>query len=195
MGRLMGGLLAVAVLVFPAGCKGPASSAHGEKTLFRLMQEKAAAITGAGGLAALGIGQSATVSVALDNAKTRARTELAHILESRFAALKKDFVAEVGEDHAADYEALFSAAIKNANVAYICNDLPKDLKFVTEQDQTTAWALMVKDPKLIADAFAREADTQHPLYARFFASHAFKELDRQIREYAVFKKKDDAVHR
>ena len=68
--------------------------------------------------------------------------------------------------------------------------VPKDLKYATDGGQTTAWALMVQDPKVIADAFAGEANTQRHLYTRFRASQAFNELDAEVKKFDEFKKAD-----
>jgi hypothetical protein len=190
MKRVAVGLLAVAVIGTVAGCSTPKKNVTSDKTPFELMQDKANAITAAGGLAAVGIGQSATVSLAIDKAKTRGRTELAHIIETKVESLKKDFNEEVGEGAGSEYNALFSAASKSIASQVLRGSVPKDLKYATEGGQTTAWALMVQDPKVIADAFAAEANTQRHLYTRFRASQAFNELDAEVKKFDEFKKQD-----
>ena len=190
MKRVAVGLLAVAMVGSLAACKTPQKPVTSEKTPFEVMQEKANAVTAAGGLAAVGIGQSATVYLALDKAKTRGRTEIAHIIETKVESLKKDFSEEVGEGKGSEYNGLFSAASKSIASQVLRGCVPKDLKYATENGQTTAWALMVQDPKVIADAFAAEANTQRQQYTRFRASQAFNDLDSEVKKFEEFKKQD-----
>ena len=180
--------LTALVLATMVGCKS--TEVTSEMTPFEIMQEKANAITDAGGLAAVGIGSSRTVSLAMDKAKTRGRTELAHILETKVDSLKKDFSEEIGEGESAEYNALFSAASKSVAHQILRGTVPKDLKYETAGNTTTAWALMVQDPKVIADAFADQKNSAKSLYTRFRASQAFAELDGEVKKFEEFKAKD-----
>lgn len=190
MKRWIMSLLAVALAYGLAGCRKTPKPVTSEKTPFDLMQEKADQITAGGGIAAVGIGVSSTVQLALDKAKTRARTEIAHILETKLNSLKKAFTEEIGEGQGAEYNSLFSAASKHIASQVLRSSVPRDLKYETQGGQTTAWALIVVDPKVIADAFAAEANTQRHLYTRFRASQAFNELEQEIKKYEEFKKKE-----
>ena len=193
MRRVFVSLLALAVVGTVAGCKTASKSVTSEKTPFDVMQEKANAITSSGGLAAVGIGQSATVSIALEKSKTRARAELAHIIETKIESLRKDFQEEVGEGSGSEVNALFSSASKSITSQVLQGTVPRDLKYASEGGQTSAWCLMVQDPKVVADAFAAQANTQRHLYTRFRASQAFNELDAEVKKYEEFKKKDTAA--
>lgn len=161
-----------------------------EKTPFEIIQEKANAITAAGGMAAVGIGSSRTVHLALDKAKTRGRTELAHMMETKVDSLKKDFSEEIGATDDSELNELFSAASKHVAHQVLRGSIPKDLKYDTEDNMTTAWALMVVDPKVIADAFADQKNSARNLYTRFRASQAFSELDNEVKKFEEFKAKD-----
>jgi hypothetical protein len=189
MTRVVGCVVATAVLAgMMCGCSG--TKVESEKTPFEIIQEKANAITAAGGLAAVGVGSSRTVHLALDKAKTRGRTELAHIMETKVDSLKKDFSEEVGSADGAELNELFSAASKSIAHQILRGSVPKDLKYDTQDNMTTAWALMVVDPKVIADAFANQANSARNLYTRFRASQAFSELDEEIKKFEEFKAKD-----
>ena len=188
MKQVMVVALTALVLATMVGCKS--TEVTSEMTPFEIMQEKANAITDAGGLAAVGIGSSRTVSLAMDKAKTRGRTELAHILETKVDSLKKDFSEEIGEGESAEYNALFSAASKSIAHQILRGTVPKDLKYETAGNTTTAWALMVQDPKVIADAFADQKNSAKALYTRFRASQAFAELDGEVKKFEEFKAKD-----
>ena len=165
----------------------------GEETPFGIIQRQANAITNAGGLVAVGIGSSRIVHLALDKAKSSGRIELAHILEAKIDSLKNDFTEEVGEVKEGEVNELFSAVSKHITSRILRGRVPKDLKYEPKEGMTTAWALMVVEPKEIADAFASQADTARHLYTRFRASQAFEELDKEIKKFEEFKAKDAAV--
>ena len=110
----------------------------------------------------------------------------------QFLTERKDFTEEIGEDEAAEYNALFSTAAKLVTSKVLRGSVPKDLKYETAGATTTAWALMVQDPKVIADAFADQKNTAKALYTRFRASQAFSELDEEVKKYEDFKKQDAA---
>jgi hypothetical protein len=191
MKRVLGCLVAAVVAVgFMSGCAK--TKVASEKTPFEVIQEKANAITSAGGLAAVGIGSSRTVHLALDKAKTRGRTELAHIMETKVDSLKKDFSEEIGSADGSELNELFSAASKHVAHQILRGSVPKDLKYDTKDNMTTAWALMVVDPKVIADAFANQKNSARHLYTRFRASQAFSELDAEVKKFEDFKAKDAA---
>ncbi|MDP6630820.1 MAG: hypothetical protein QGH29_07585 [Kiritimatiellia bacterium] len=183
--------LAALVMATVVGCKS--TEVTSQMTPFEIMQEKANAITDAGGLAAVGIGTSRTMSLAMDKAKTRGRTELAHILETKVDSLKKDFTEEIGEGESAEYNALFSAASKSIAHQILRGTVPKDIKYETTGNTTTSWALMVQDPKVIADAFADQKNSAKALYTRFRASQAFSELDNEVKKFEEFKAKDGGM--
>lgn len=189
MKQVLSMVLVAAVACMFTGCRAPSKSVESTKTPFEIMQEQANMITEAGGLAAVGIGTSRTVSLALDKAKTRGRTELSHIMETKIDSLKKDFQEEVGEGSTSEINTLFTAASKHVAHQILRGSVPKDLKYDTKDGITTAWALMVQDPKVIADAFSEQANTQRHLYTRFRASQAFTELDEEIEKFEEFKEK------
>ncbi len=192
MKRVAGLVVCSVAAVMMAGCAKPHKVAS-QKTPFEVIQEKANAITAAGGLAAVGVGSSRTVNLALDKAKTRGRTELAHIMETKVESLKKDFSEEVGTADGAELNELFSAASRHVASQVLRGAVPKDLKYDTQGGMTTAWALMVVDPSVIADAFANQANTARHMYTRFRASQAFDELDKEVKKFDEFKKQDGGM--
>jgi len=182
-------LVAVAML---AGCAAP-RKATSEKTVFEILQEKANEITAAGGLAAVGIGESKVINTALDRAKNRGRAELARMIEVKLDNLQKDFSEEIGEDENSEYNSLFSNATKLLTSQVLRGSVPRALKYDRKGSMTVGYALMVQDPKVVADAFANQANTQRHLYTRFRASQAFDELDKEVKKFEEFKQKDGLV--
>ncbi len=157
---------------------------------FVILQERAQAASAAGGLAAVGLGTSLSQPMAVDKAKMRGRTEIAHIVETKVDSLRKDFSEEIGSDASAEYNELFSAAAKNLAHQLLSGAGATDVRFRTEGKLTTAWALMVMNPKMLATAIEAQANTQRHLYTRFRASQAFEALQREVKKFEEFKRKD-----
>ena len=192
MNRVLGCLVATVIAVgLMSGCAK--TKVASEKTPFEIIQEKANAITSAGGLAAVGIGSSRTVHLALDRAKTRGRTELAHIMETKVDSLKKDFSEEIGSAGGSELNELFSSASKQVAHQMLKGCVPKDVKYDVTGSSYTGYALMVVDPKVIADAFPEKANSARHLYTRFRASQAFAELDAEVKKFEEFKAKDSGM--
>ncbi|MCX7591195.1 MAG: hypothetical protein N2255_06155 [Kiritimatiellae bacterium] len=180
--RLFRGGMVFLVLVAIAGCRSVPTVP--QKTPYELLQEKATAINEAGGLAAVGVGVSSqSVSLALEKAKARARTELAYIIEGKIEALKKSFAKEVGEAQAPEYNQLFTAASRNVAQKILAGAPPEELKHETVGGTTTAWALLVQNPRIILDAFTAETAGQKEQYARLRSSRTWKEFEDRLLKY------------
>jgi hypothetical protein len=184
----------LALVIGITGCSTKQPDGMQEDSPFVVMQNKANAITEAGGLAAVGIGSSRTVNLAIDKAKTRGRTELAHIMETKIDSMKKDFSEEIGEGQDSEFNSMFQAVSKSVAHQILRGSVPKDLKYETgEGGLITAWALMVQDPKVIADAFAQQANSARAQYTRFRASQAFAELDEEVKKFDEFKANENQM--
>jgi hypothetical protein len=153
-----------------------------QPTLPGEMRELSAGILAAGGLTALGIDESKSLELALNMAKVNGRIELARVLDARFRLLEKAFSEETG----IPYESLFLSGFNNAAgiiKQQIASGLAHTLKYETTGDTFTAYAVMVLDPKVIADQLAKEKE----LYARLQKTKAFGELNKEIKAYEAFK--------
>ena len=144
----------------------------------------------AGGLAAVGMGTSLSQPTAIDKAKMRGRTEIAHTVETKIDSLKKDFAEEIGDIPSSEYNELFAAAAKNLAHQLLSGTGATDVRFRADDKLTTAWALMVMNPKMLATALEANAGGQRHVYTRFRASQAFTELQREIEKFEEFKRKD-----
>ena len=156
------------------------------KTPLDIIQEKADAIESAGEKAVVGVGSARTVGLALDLARTRAHTKLARTMGARVDALKKSFAAEVGAAGAAAFDPFFVAVREGVAQQTLQNSVPIDLKYKTDGGLTTACALMVANPKVIADAIADHGSSARHLYTRLRASEAFAQLHGEIRKFEEF---------
>jgi hypothetical protein len=147
------------------------------------MQALAAGMVEAGGLAAVGIGESKSLELALNRAKVNGRRELAQMLTARFDVLEKTF----SEEAKIPFESLFLSGFNTAEKAIISQQIAgsvaQTLKYENTGDTFSAYAIMVLDPKAIADQLAQEKD----LYARLQPTKAFGALDKEIKSFAAFK--------
>jgi hypothetical protein len=159
-----------------------------DKDVFGVMQGEASKITENGGLAAVGMGESRSMPLAVEKAKADGRTELAMIINTKVDALRKRFVEGVGEGKNEEINALFSSAAKQLASADIAGTVPKDIKFDTKDGITRAYALMMQNPKILAAALENAGQANKSMYNRFRASQAFSELDAEVKKYEEFKK-------
>jgi len=146
------------------------------------MQKLSAEIAAAGGLAVVGTAESKNLELALNKAKVNGRIELAKLLNIRVEALAKAFSDETG----IAYESLLLSGFNNAERALagqIAGSLAQTLKYETSGHTSTAYAIMVLDPKAIADRLAQEKD----LYTRLQPTKAFGMLTGEIKTYEAFK--------
>jgi hypothetical protein len=156
------------------------------------MQERAKAITDAGGIATVGVGNARDIGLALDKAQNIGRQQLAVTLSSKIDALGRSFQEEIGAGKAAEFKNMFSTASKILVSQHLKDNIAKDVNYKTKEGETQAYALMVLDPKIIPDAFTAQAKTQRRLYTRFRASQAFSDMDKALEQYEKWKKKDGA---
>lgn len=167
-----------------AGCASkPKPKPVVQQPLFEEMQKMSTKILQSGGMAVVGIGESKSLELALNKAKTRGRVELAQMLETKVEALQKDFMEETGLPEDAGILAQFSSTAQIITSQQIQGSVAQELKYETIGDTVTAYALMVLDPKIIADQLSKEKE----LYTRFQATRAFEALDREIKEYEAYK--------
>ena len=168
-----------------AGCSStPESKAKAQRPLFNDFQEMSTEILESGGIAVVGVGESKSLELALNKAKTRGRVELAQMLETKIEALQKDFIEETGLAENAQILAQFSSTAQAITSQQIQGSVAKELKYEIINDTVTAYALMELDPKLVMNQLEKEEE----LYTRFRATKAFESLDAEIKDYEAYKK-------
>jgi len=180
MKRIFLGLLSLTVCIGLAGCKStpPADS---DESMFDAMQEMVAKISEEGGMAAVGIGESRKIDVAIAKAKLEARKNLAQLVQVKIENLEKAFVEEVGDAETSEINELFSSATKQITSQTLQGTTPKIQKYDSDNGVTTAYVLMVLNPDIIPNTL-KNSSAKH-LYERFRASKAFEELDKEIKEF------------
>lgn len=175
-----------ALTIGMVGCSSTpeAEKAKAQRPLFDDFQKMSTKTLEAGGLAVIGIGESKSLEIALNKAKTRGRVELAQMLETKIEALQKDFVEETGLAEDAQILAQFSSTSQAITSQQIQGSAAKELKYEILEGTVTAYALMELDPKIVMNQLEKEEE----LYTRFRATKAFESLDAEIKEYEAYKK-------
>jgi len=175
-----------ALTIGVVGCSSTpeVEKAKAQRPLFDDFQKMSTQILESGGIAVVGLGESKSLELALNKAKTRGRVELAQLLETKIEALQKDFVEETGLAEDAQILAQFSSTSKIITSQQIEGSVAQELKYEILEGTVTAYALMVLDPKIIITQLEKEKE----LYTRFRATKAFEDLDAEITEYEAYKK-------
>ena len=167
----------------PAPAMQPAQAPVTQSLLLNEMQKTAAAMGEAGGLATVGSGESKSLELALNKAKVNGRRELAQMMMARFDVLEKAFSEETGIPSDSLFLSGFNDSVKVITEQQIAGSVAQTLKYETTGDTFTAYALMVLDPKVIADQLAKEKE----LYARLQTTKAYAALDKEVKAFAAFK--------
>ncbi|MBM4152720.1 MAG: hypothetical protein FJ220_04255 [Kiritimatiellaceae bacterium] len=147
------------------------------------MQQLAATMTDAGGLAAIGVSQSKSLDLAMNMAKKNGRIELARILHARIEAVTKAFAAEAGIPYDSLLLSGFNAAEQTLVQQYIVGSLAQVMKYEAIGDSYAAYALVELHPQLILDQLKKEED----LYSRLQPTQAFQDFSSQVARYETFK--------
>jgi len=168
-----------------SGCSSTpeAKKAEAQQPLFEDFQKMSTKILESGGIAVVGIGESKSLEIALNKAKTRGRVELAQLLETKIEAIQKDFVEETGLAEDAKILAQFSSTAQAITSQQIQGSVAKELKYEILEGTVTAYALMELNPKVVMAQLEKEQE----LYTRFRATKAFENLDQEIKEYEAYK--------
>jgi len=152
-----------------------------ENSMIEDSMERVYEVVDAGGLAALGIGESKRYSMACTKARERARAEIAFVIESKIDALRNEFLEEIGEGQDAEVDVFFSTVKKLTTGVGV----PQQ-STVTKDGITKAVAIVVINPKLFMEAIADQEYINKNLYTRFRASETFKEFEKEVEKYQEY---------
>lgn len=173
-------LVFVAAVGLMVGCRST------EKSTFQVMQQKVQEMNRENKIAALGIHESRDLTIARQQAKLDARTQIAQQIETRISNLQKRFKEEVGAGDDAEINSLFSSATENLTDQMLQGAVVDEEKLMPSDVGYMVYAIVRINAKAVADYFKNEANfnTERQVYQRFRASQAFEELDEALlRDY------------
>lgn len=182
MKRIFYAALAAAVCIGFTGCKSRPDTTS-DKSMFDALQEEVGKIIENGGMAAVGLGESRNTQIAISKAKVEARKNLAQLVQVKIENLEKSFAEEVGMGGDTEINTLFSSATKQITNQKLQGTAPIEQKYDVKDGITTAYVLMVLNPKLIDETLKAQNNSAKNLYQRFRASKAFEELDKEIKDF------------
>ncbi len=177
------------IVILLSGCSTPAPIPVPEPapivppTRLETMQTLTTEIATAGGLAALGLAESRSQDLALNMAKKNGRIELARVLNNRIETLAKTFSEETGIPYESLLLSGFNHAAETIKKQQIVGSVAQTLKYEESDNTFTAYAIMVLDPKILADQLAKETN----LYAQLEPTTAYATLTEQIKTFEAFK--------
>jgi hypothetical protein len=114
-------------------------------------------------------------------AKRNGRIELSRMVNARIETLAKAF----SEETEIPYDSLLLSGFNDTAkvlAAQIAGSIAQALKYDTGGNSYTAYAVMVLDPKAIADQLSKETD----LFAKLEPTQAYATLTQEIKAYAAF---------
>jgi hypothetical protein len=177
-------LLSLYSAVLLVGCVGrtpppaPAPDPVILPTLLSEMQRNAATVISAGGLAAVGTGESRSLELAFNRAKAAGRIELARQTAARIHRLEEEFARENGIPSDSLLLVGFNAATEDLRQE-IADQLAHALKYETSGELFTAYALITFEPGRIAERLRAETE----LYERLKTSSAWTAFNEELRAF------------
>lgn len=153
-----------------------------QRPLFVEFHGLAAEFIGAGGLAVVNISESKSLQLALNQAKSRGRVELAHQLETKIEAMRKTLITETGLQIDDPVLAQFDHATEVLTADQIQNRPARELKYEWIDGIVTAYALLELDPQLILIQLSKENE----LYIRLQSTQTFETLYNETQTYNAY---------
>ena len=136
-----------------------------------------------GVVAGIGIGESQDEQVAYDKADLNARTDIGRELESKLQNLTRAYAEEVGSELTQHFEEVkknvVSTTIRGATIIKI--------KTEAKENGVKVYAIMAMDPKLVREAFEAELAAKQADVARFRASKAYGDANKEFEAYEAAK--------
>lgn len=173
-----------ASLAFAALLVGCASTPQekGASALIEMQQEKTALIE-KGVVAGFGIGESQNEQTAYDKADLNARTDIARELESKLQSLTRSYTEEVGSEMTEHFEEIK----KNVTSTTLRGATMIKIKTEAKENTIKVYGVMALDPKIVRDAFEAELAAKQADMARYKASKAYAEANKEFEAYEAAK--------
>ena len=185
-------LSAVMMLGLIVACGGGQKTVDPSKDMiayedpFQDMQDMAAAIIEAGGIAAVGQSESARQDLAKKKAVTDAQGQLAEIFNTQVNRMKKMFQEEIGSAEDSEINEAFTTVTKVLTSTMLQGAITKKTKYMKDPQsgKFTAGSLVAVEPDKVNMSILDEVKKGKPkLYERFRASQAYEELDQAMEKY------------
>lgn len=172
-------IFAIAALF--AGCAGTPQEQAANK--LQDMQEEKAELIDKGIVAGLGIGESQDEQVAYDKANLNASVDLSKALELKVQSLVRSYTEEVGEEFTQHFEEVK----KNVISTTLRGATMYKTEVEANDNKVKVYGIMTLNPKLVYEALEAELKAQQADVARFKASKAYAEANKEFEAYENLK--------
>lgn len=186
---LLSVVVALSLIVACGGSKkvvDPAKDMEVYADPFQDLQDLAADIIDAGGIAAVGQSQSQRQDLAKKKAVTDAQGQLAEIFNTQVERMKKMFQEEIGSEEDSEINEAFTTVTKVLTRTMLQGAITKQTKYMRDPQtkQFTAASVVAIEPDKVNLSILDEVKKSKPkLYERFRASQAYEELDKAMDKY------------
>lgn len=179
MKKLIAALATLALLV---GCASTPQQKNA--SMMQDLLNKKQSLINDGVVASIGIATSKDEQVAYDKADLNARTDIAKELETKVQSMAHSYDEEVGGQMTQHFEQVKKTIVSQTVRGATIIDTRVE---VSETNEYKVYALMVMNPKLVREAFEAELQAQQADIARFKASKAYADADREFEKYEAAK--------
>ena len=185
---LMTTVISFAMAMGLAACGGSSpkweGGAKNDDIRGQLMAQKAK-LAQKGILATVATATSKDLQTAIDKVELDCRAQMARALETKIENMQKQFKEEVGDE----YLSTFSNVTNGITSTVISGTILQESPYRRGKDGTyEVHGLMVLDSKLFKDALAQQMAANQALKARWAASKAYEDLDKEVKEFEEYKK-------
>ncbi|MDD3807770.1 MAG: hypothetical protein PHE86_07055 [Candidatus Marinimicrobia bacterium] len=174
-------LLGFFALSLLSGCGGSKDTAI--TSPYNELMKKSNSIREAGGIAAVGQGQSAREDIARQKAQSNGRQQLALALESKIQVMQKSFMEEIGSATDTEINEAFTDVSKTLASTTLRGVFPEEERMISKDGIITIYVLMTMDPATFNQVFLDELQSKPKVYERFRASQAYEELKQEMEAY------------
>jgi hypothetical protein len=183
--------LAFMTLLFLQGCGGESKTVKVDnedyvevKDPFAELTELANQIIEDGGVAAVGQGTSKRMDIAEEKARTDAQGNLAEIFNTKVQRLKRKFEEEIGSNDDTEINEAFSNVTKTLTSKTLKGAIVKKKKIIkNKKGQYITAVVLAVTPKTVDQSILDEMKNNKKVYERFRASQAYKDLDKEMKDY------------
>lgn len=177
-------LIVLGIALVLTSCAAKSSRIDKENPNTMLMKQKNE-LTKKGIIAEISSGVSRDIQMSREKVEQSCRAGIVRAMEAKVQSLTKQFKEEAGEE----FIEHFQSTSKTVASRVLNGTTLTDFQYIEkEEGKYEGWGLMIIDPKLYRDALAEEMKANQAMKARFMASKAYDELNKEAAAFDEFKK-------
>jgi len=131
---------------------------------------------------------SRDMQMAVDKATVGARANIARQVQTKLSSLQKRFRQEVGTSDSSQLLSQFTEVTKNVTDETMSGSHVSKQKVLKDKNAFRAYVLVEYPVGAANKALMKQLKQNNHLYTRFKASQAYKQLDKEVKQYDQWKK-------